>query len=136
MEDVQVDGSRALLIDGNNVIGAAADGWWSDPAAAVRRLVERLRCYVATTGEPVEVVLDVPQADLPEGSYDGVVVSYATRRGRDAADERILEILDATQATPMEVVTSDRALAEAARGRGALVTGAGRFLDRLRDARC
>jgi predicted RNA-binding protein with PIN domain len=99
-------------------------------------LLDRLRCYVAATGEAIEVVFDVPQADLPEGSYDGVVVWYATRGGRDAADDRILEILDRGESASMEVVTSDRALADGARQRGASVTGAGRFLARLSDANC
>ena len=136
VEDIRVDGSQGLLIDGNNVIGAAVAGWWRDRPGAVRLLLDRLRCYAAATGEAVEVVFDVPQADLPEGSYDGVVVRYATRRGPNAADDRILDILDAAKTTPMEVITSDRALAESARRRGALVTGAGSFLARLSDAGC
>ena len=125
-----------LLIDGNNVIGAAAGGWWRDPPRAVRRLLDRLRCYARVTGELVELVLDVPQPDLAEGDNDGVVLRYATRRGRDAADDRILELLDANEAGLVEVVTSDRILAEHARSRGALVTGAGRFLARLDEAGC
>ena len=30
------------VIDGNNVMGSAADGWWNDPAAAAARLAERV----------------------------------------------------------------------------------------------
>ena len=130
------DGSRTLLVDGNNVIGAGAGGWWRDPPRAVRALLDRLRCYAKATGQPVELVLDVRQPDLPEGDHGGVVVHYATRRGRDAADDRILEILDAVDARAVEVVTSDRMLAESARRRGALVTGAGRFLARLAETGC
>jgi predicted RNA-binding protein with PIN domain len=135
-------GHRRLLVDGNNLMGAGAGGWWRDPPRAVRELVDRLRCYGAATGEHPEIVLDVPQPDLPEGDHDGVVVHYATRRGRDAADDRIVELLDADrdavadQDAVVEVVTSDRDLAERARQRGALVTGAGRFLARLKDAGC
>ena len=130
------DGPTRLLIDGNNVVGAAAGGWWRDPPEAVRRLLDRLRCYAAATGEAVEVVLDVPQPDLPEGDHRGVVVHYATRRGRDAADDRIIELLDVGPAVGVRVVTSDRHLAESARRRGARVTGAGTFLARLGDAGC
>ena len=39
-----------VLVDGNNVMGAAADGWWRDRAGAARKLVGRLRCYGAATG--------------------------------------------------------------------------------------
>jgi len=133
--DLGADPGIRLLVDGNNVVGAAVAGWWRDPPAAVRRLLGRLRCYTAVTGDLVELVLDVPQPDLPEGDHDGVVVRYATRRGRDAADDRILELLEGP-AADVEVITSDRALGEGARRRGARVTGAGAFLARLDDAGC
>ncbi|MEY2405232.1 MAG: YacP-like domain [Acidimicrobiaceae bacterium] len=53
-----------------------------------------------------------------------------------AADERILELLDADAPGSVQVVTSDRALADGARQRGASVTGAGAFLRRLHDTAC
>ena len=84
----------------------------------------------------VEVVFDVPQADLPEGDYSGVLLRYAARRGRNAADDRIIEILETLDPTLTEVVTSDRDLATRARLRGAQVTGAGSFLARLEEAGC
>src|SRR5438105_111058 len=93
------EGRIRLLIDGNNVMGATADGWWRDRPRAVVRLLDRLRCYAAVTGERVDLVLDVPQPDLPEGKHGGVVVHYATRRGRDAADDRIVEILEEHRTT-------------------------------------
>jgi len=136
------DGPTTLVIDGNNVVGAGVAGWWRDPPAAVRRLLERLRCSVTVSGGHVVLVLDVPQPDLVEGDHGGVVVRYAARRGRDAADERILELLDAgfpgdaDGPALVEVITSDRALAEGARQRGARVTGAGTFLARLDDQGC
>jgi predicted RNA-binding protein with PIN domain len=125
-----------LLVDGNNVIGSVADGWWRDRPAAVRRLLARLQSFTAATGERVEVVFDVAQPDLPEGIHDGVAVHYATRRGRDAADDRIRELLDAGLDEDVEVVTSDRDLADGARARGAHVVGAGTLLRRLDDAGC
>lgn len=125
-----------LLVDGNNVIGSVPDGWWRDRPGAVRRLVDRLALLVRATGAPLHVVFDVPQSDLPEGDHDGVVVHYATRRGRDAADDRILELLDAGFDEPIEVVTSDRHLADGCRARGASVLGAGTLLDRLTEAGC
>jgi predicted RNA-binding protein with PIN domain len=119
-----------LLVDGNNVIGSVADGWWRDRPGAVHRLVARLQ-RLAATGATVEVVFDTKPSDLPEGEHDGVVVHYATRRGRDAADDRIVELVDERDTPSIEVVTSDRALADAVRARGASVTGAGSFLARL-----
>jgi predicted RNA-binding protein with PIN domain len=119
-----------LLVDGNNVIGSVADGWWRDRPGAVKRLVARLQ-RLAATGAAVEVVFDTRPSDLPEGEHEGVVVHYATRRGRNAADDRIVELVDERGPAGLEVVTSDRELADAVRARGATVTGAGTFLERL-----
>jgi predicted RNA-binding protein with PIN domain len=126
----------ALLVDGNNVMGTTPDGWWRDRPAAVRRLFDRLQRYVVASGQPLELVLDVPQPDLAEGDHDGVIVRYATRKGRDAGDDRIRQLLDTRDTTGVQVVTSDRALAESARQKGATVTGAGAFLRRLEEAGC
>jgi predicted RNA-binding protein with PIN domain len=127
-----------VIVDGNNVMGAAADGWWRDRPAAVLRLLARLQCYARTAGDSVAVVLvlDVAQAALAEGELDGVTVRYATRRGRDAADDRIRELLDEGCDEPVLVATSDRALAADVRSRGAAVVGARTFLDRLDKAGC
>ncbi len=127
------DRRRSLIVDGNNVVGAGPDGWWRDRPAAVRRLVSRLQCF----REPVTVVFDVPQADLPEGEHDGVTVRYATRRGRDAADDLIRELVaDRVVGEAATVVTSDRALQRDVKAAGAEVIGAGRFLEMLDAAGC
>jgi predicted RNA-binding protein with PIN domain len=127
---------KTIVVDGNNVIGSVADGWWRDRPAAVRRLLGRLACYRQRTGDTVILVLDVVQRDLLGGFHDGVEVCYPRRRGRDAADERILELLDERDLGDVEVVSSDRALAAGARHRGAEVVGAGAFLARLDRSRC
>jgi uncharacterized protein YaiI (UPF0178 family) len=79
------------------------------------------------------VVLDGhPLADLPEGVHEGVLVAYATRAGRDAADDRIVEeVARDHDPASLVVVTSDRGLAERVRALGASVSGAGSLLDRL-----
>ena len=125
-----------LLVDGNNVMGAAADGWWRDPPRAVRALIERLQCLGAKTGETIEIVLDVPHADFAEGEHDGVMVLYARRRGRNAADDRIAELVAERGGEGIQVVTSDRELASRVRQHGAQVTGARSLLSRLDEAGC
>jgi hypothetical protein len=125
-----------IVVDGNNVRGTRPDGWWRDKEGAMLRLCGRLRCLHARGGVAVVLVLDVAQDDLPEGDQDGVTVLHARRRGRDAADQRILEYLDEHPDATVEVVTSDRALADAAARPGVHVTGAGAFLRRLDDAGC
>ncbi|MDQ1375415.1 MAG: hypothetical protein QOJ09_2753 [Actinomycetota bacterium] len=124
------------MVDGNNVRGATPDGWWRDRPGAMHRLFDRLRCYRQTIDEPIVLVLDVPQDDLPEGDHDGVGVLHARRRGRDAADDRILELLDSLPGERVEVVTSDRGLANAAGRPGVEVVGSGAFLARLDGADC
>jgi len=129
---------RTLIVDGNNVMGAVPDGWWRDRQGAVRRLLARVQCYARTVGgDDVVLVLDVSQPDIAEGDNDGVTVRYATRRGRDAADDRVRELLaDLGPDAQAVVVTSDRALADDARAGGATVIGAKTFHDRLDTAGC
>ena len=80
------------------------------------------------------LVLDVPQPDLPEGDHDGIAVRYATRRGRDAADDLIRELV--AEGPDVTVVTSDRALRRDVEATGAAVIGAGTFLAQLDAAGC
>ncbi len=125
-----------LVVDGMNVIGATPDGWWRDRSGAIRKLATRLQRHAATSAQPVTLVLDGrPRRDLPEGEHDGIRVVYATRRGHNAGDDRLVELL-ATLPTspPVWVITSDRDLADRARQLGAEVHGAGTLraaLDRL-----
>lgn len=122
-----------LVVDAMNVIGSRPDGWWHDRAGAVRGLVRRLGQLAAADEREVTVVVDGrPLADLPEGAHAGVMVLYARRPGRDAADDRIVELLDdVADGAAYEVVTSDRALAERARACGAGVIGARHLLEQL-----
>jgi predicted RNA-binding protein with PIN domain len=126
---------RPLIIDGNNVMGAAPDGWWRDRAGAARRLVRRVQCYAAATDRPVTIVFDVPFPEMPEGVHDGVTIRYATRRGRNAADDRIVELLQDVH-EPIEVVTSDGDLGVRAGAEGRSRTGAGAFLRVLTEHGC
>lgn len=86
------------------------------------------------------LVLDIADPSVPAGTHGGVEVLVARRRGRNAADDRIRELLAELAADGshesdvdghVEVVTSDRRLADDARAAGATVTGAGTFLARL-----
>jgi predicted RNA-binding protein with PIN domain len=117
---------RRLIVDGNNVIGSRPDGWWKDREGASRRLVAELQQRAATTPDRIAVVLDGrPLPGLPEGVHDGVLVAYARRVGRDAADDRIVEeVARDDHPSSLVVVTSDRALAARVRELGARVESA------------
>lgn len=123
----------SLIVDAMNVIGSRPDGWWRDRAGASRRLLADLQVLARDEPRAVVVVYDGrPLPDVPEGTHEGVEVAYARRRGRDGADDRIVEIVRGLDAADdVEVVTSDRALAERVRALGAAVSGAGSLLRRL-----
>jgi uncharacterized protein YaiI (UPF0178 family) len=109
------------LVDGMNVIGSRPDGWWRDRHGAMRRLVESLERFAAAhPDDEVAVVLDGARFDLHS---DSVAVEFATRRGRDAADDDIAEMVRPGDV----VVTSDDELVRRVRSKGALVTGGGEF---------
>jgi predicted RNA-binding protein with PIN domain len=112
------------LVDGMNVIGSRPTGWWRDRPKAMRELVEELELL----GEPVTVVFDGRPFDL-EDTGD-VEVLFASRRGRNAADDDIAA-LAAESGGDLRVVTSDTQLAERVRRHGAEVVGASAFRARL-----
>ena len=115
------------VIDASNVIGSRPDDWWRDRAGATRRLVERLDRFAGERGEPVVVVLDA--GPPPPAEHAEVVV--ATRRGRNAADDEIVSLLEDRGTEGVRVVTSDAELSRRVRALGADVEGAGGFRRRL-----
>jgi predicted RNA-binding protein with PIN domain len=118
------------VVDASNVIGSRPDGWWRDREGAARRLLDQLAAFAVETGDPVTVVLDAGPRELAD--RDDVEVVIARRRGRDAADDEIVEWLrTAEDPGGVRVVTSDATLAERVRALGAQVEGSGGFRRRL-----
>lgn len=109
-----------------NVIGSRPDGWWRDRPGAMKRLVAELEAL----GGDVTVVFD-GSGQQAVGSGQ-VAVVFASRRGPDAADDDIVELV-ARDSDPssLTVVTSDAELGRRVREHGAQVEGAGAFLRRL-----
>jgi predicted RNA-binding protein with PIN domain len=123
------------LVDGMNVIGSRPDRWWNDRDGAVRRLIGELGRFAAVTGDEVTVVFDRRPPDVAPGRHGGVEVAFASRRGRNAADHEIVDLV-AGHPEPGRylVVTSDRRLVERVRELGARVEPSSRFrrhLDRV-----
>ena len=120
------------LVDASNVIGSRPDDWWRDRTGAVKRLIAQLEAFAEQTGEPVTVVLDAGPAELAGRSGGAVDVVIARRRGRDAADDEIVRLLEHSPVpADVRVVTSDATLAARVRTLGATVHGAGSFRERL-----
>jgi putative NIF3 family GTP cyclohydrolase 1 type 2 len=121
---VEPPGEERWLVDGMNVIGTRPDGWWRDRPGAHRAFAERLDRFARATAARVEVVFDGAAHPVAGGRVE---VRFASRRGRDAADDDL-----AARAAPgTRVVTSDAALAARAHAAGARVVGAGAFLRAL-----
>ena len=100
---------RTWLVDGNNVFGSRPDGWWNDPQAAKRRLAQRVAEWCRTHDDPVILVFDAPVASATlELAGGNLTIEAAARRGRDAADDQIVE--RARDMGAPRVVTSDRGL--------------------------
>lgn len=112
------------LVDGMNVIGSRPTGWWRDRPRAMRQLVEELK----RLPEPVTVIFDGRPFELEDTG--AVEVVFASRRGRNAADDDIAA-LAADAHEPLRVVTSDGELADRVRRSGVEVVGAGAFRRRL-----
>jgi predicted RNA-binding protein with PIN domain len=127
------EGGRARwLVDGMNLIGSRPDRWWNDPDRAVRRLIGELDRFAAATGDDVTVVFDRRPPDVEPGRHGAVGVAFASRRGRNAADDEIVAMV-AGDPDPAagRVVTSDRRLAERVRDLGARVEPSSRFRRRV-----
>lgn len=128
------DHDRTLVVDAMNVIGSRPTGWWRDRDAAVRRFAARLDRYAEVTGADVVLVVDGHPVDgLPEGGCGRLRVRYAHSSDRDAADDRIVDLLDELTG-PVTVVTADRELRVRAAGRGADPMGPRELLRRMDDA--
>jgi predicted RNA-binding protein with PIN domain len=120
------------IVDGNNVMGARADGWWRDRVAAAGRLVSELDRWQHAGRDPVVVVFDGPAvAELEGRSRDGLTIRCAGSSAPDAADDVIVALVEELFADPaLTVVTSDAGLVRRLPP-GVGVEGAGRFLRRL-----
>jgi uncharacterized protein YaiI (UPF0178 family) len=114
------------VVDAMNVIGSRPDGWWRDRAGAIERLAAQLERWAAHSGERLTVVLERrPRRPL---AVERVEVEWASQPGRDAADHEIVRRLgEWVGEGEVTVVTSDRALAAAAREAGAAVEPSSRF---------
>jgi predicted RNA-binding protein with PIN domain len=118
------------LVDGMNVIGAGAGGWWRDRPAAIRELSAQLAGFARDRGEPLTVVFD--GREPAEGlEADGIEVAFAPGRRGSADDEIAARVAADPAPAELQVVTSDGDLRARVVARGARVVGAGSFRRKL-----
>jgi hypothetical protein len=126
------------IVDGSNVVGAGADGWWNDRAGAFARFAQVVARWANEGDDPVVLVFDgAPDPAIARAAGGDLRVEFAPRRGRDAADDRIVELVDELLAQPgwgterrLVAVTSDKGLVARLRT-PCEVEGAGTFRRRL-----
>jgi ADP-ribose pyrophosphatase YjhB (NUDIX family) len=124
-----------VIVDGANVVGARADGWWRDRAGAAVRLHNEL-ARLSANGVPSfpggvssvpldrwypRIVLVIEGAARPAAdrvASDGVVVVAA----RGSGDDSIAALAEQTSGRRL-VVTADRELRRRCTDAGAAVTG-------------
>ena len=118
------------VVDGMNVLASRPDGWWRDRAAAMRRFAREIDSLAAGRGGDWLIVFDGRPRAID--GLERASVEWAPRRGRNAADDRIVEI--AGDRDGCIVYTSDRELRDRAAALGADVRSAGSLLALLGDA--
>jgi predicted RNA-binding protein with PIN domain len=118
------------FVDGMNVIGTRADGWWKDRDAAMARLVDRLERWSARTGAEVTVVFE--RKPNPPLRSTVIEVAHAPRPGPNSADNEIIRrVREDAEPETIRVITSDNVLSNIVNGLGAMSEPASPFRDRI-----
>jgi predicted RNA-binding protein with PIN domain len=119
--------SAVLVVDGANVVGATADGWWKDRAGAARRLHEQL--VTADIDGDIVLVLEGEAKKGVQAGRDGhVTVVHAPHDGDSEIVRQAHRAADA--GNDVTVVTADRLLKARVAKAGSAV-GPTWLLDRL-----
>lgn len=124
--------TRLTIVDVANVVGSRPDGWWRDPVAGTRRLIE-LADRLPRQEESLVLVLE-GEARRAAAEVDcscGVRVLHAPGSGDDRIVTLISETVCAGDARQITVVTADRLLRLRAEGLGAGAESARAFRERL-----
>lgn len=124
---------RHWVIDGNNVMGSRADGWWNDRVGSSARLAQEIAVWTRGHEDAAVLVFDCrPTREISVAAGGNLVVEFARRVKKDGADDRIVEIVEdllARFATQPEIitVTSDKGLINRLPP-GVEVVSSGRFI--------
>ena len=132
----------SVVVDGANVMGARADGWWRDRAAAAVRLRDQLLALSERGVASLPPALGLPPLDrwfprvvlVVEGAARAAALEPANRlavvRAHGSGDDAIAGQAAALPGRRL-VVTADRELRRRCEAAGASVTGPGWLLGLL-----
>ena len=85
----------AVFVDGNNVMGSRADGWWRNRAEAAERLVAEIAPLARDSEAAWTIVFDGPGPPGMAPPRECLTVVHTGHRRRNGADDRIVELVDA-----------------------------------------
>ena len=126
----------AVFVDGNNVMGSRADGWWRNRAEAAERLVAEIAPLARDSEASWTIVFDGPGPPGMAPPRECLTVVHTGHRRRNGADDRIVELVDALpDRKAVLVYTSDAGLRTRVHALGAVVAGARTLLDESATAR-
>ena len=125
-------GQHRVFVDGNNVMGSRADGWWRNRAGAALRLAAEIDQLVPSCGGAWTIVFDGPAPRNHAPKHEYITVDHVAHGGRDGADDRIIELLEALpNRRSVLVYTSDARLRARILALGAEVAGARALLKKI-----
>ena len=82
-----------VFVDGNNVMGSRADGWWRNRAEAAQRLVADIGAVACRRGGTWTIVFDGPEPPTLSPVQKCLSVIHTGHRRRDGADDCIVELV-------------------------------------------
>ena len=121
-----------VFVDGNNVMGSRADGWWRNRAEATQRLVAEIAPVALSHAGAWTIVFDGPRPPDVALSQECLNVVHTGHGRRDGADDRIVELVGTIPdpATAL-VYTSDAGRRARVHALGARVAGARALLEEI-----
>ena len=124
--------TTTIFVDGNNVMGSRADGWWRNRAEAAQRLVAEMAPVARSQGGAWTIVFDGPGPPDLTAPLECLSVVHTGHGRRDGADDRIVELVGALADRGTTLVyTSDAGLRARVHALGARVAGARALLEEI-----
>ena len=78
-------GQPQMFVDGNNVMGSRADGWWRDRDGAAKRIVAEIALLARSRKGVWTIVFDGPGRRGTEPPLECLTAIHAGHGGRDSA---------------------------------------------------
>ena len=125
-----------VFVDGNNVMGSRADGWWRNRAEAAQRLVADIAALACRRRGAWTIVFDGPEPPDMSPAQECLSVIHTGHRRRDGADDCIVELVAVLPDPSAALVyTSDAGLRSRVHAFGARVSGARALLNEIAAVR-